>query len=100
LNDSIKITDDLYWGMNFKLAVVLLKEDKISKNDIKFFLGYSGWEKNQLKGELDENSWLLSNNFKTKDILKTSNLFWKKKINEFGEYYKIWSNSPDNPNLN
>ena len=25
LNDSIKITDDLYWGMNFKLAVVLLK---------------------------------------------------------------------------
>ena len=63
LNDSIKITDDLYWGMNFKLAVVLLKEDKISKNDIKFFLGYSGWEKNQLKGELDENSWLISNNF-------------------------------------
>ena len=45
LNDSIKITDDLYWGMNFKLAVVLLKEDKISKNDIKFFLGYSDGKK-------------------------------------------------------
>ena len=70
------------------------------KNDIKIFLGYSGWEKNQLRGELDENSWLLSKNFKTKDILETSNVFWKKKINEFGEYYKIWSNSPDNPNLN
>ena len=75
-------------------------KDKINKNDIKFFLGYSGWEKNQLRGELDENSWLLSKNFKTKDILETSNVFWKKKINEFGEYYKIWSNSPDNPNLN
>ena len=99
-NDSIKINDDLYWGMNFKLAVELLKKDKINKNDIKFFLGYSGWEKNQLRGELDENSWLLSKNFKTKDILETSNVFWKKKINEFGEYYKIWSNSPDNPNLN
>tara|TARA_B100001989_G_scaffold214560_1_gene164816 strand:- start:359 stop:904 length:546 start_codon:yes stop_codon:yes gene_type:complete len=98
--DSIKINDDLYWGMNFKLAVELLKKDKINKNDIKFFLGYSGWEKNQLRGELDENSWLLSKNFKTKDILETSNVFWKKKINEFGEYYKIWSNSPDNPNLN
>ena len=100
LNDSIKITDDLYWGMNFKLAIELLKKDKINKNDIKFFLGYSGWEKNQLRGELDENSWLLSKNFKTKDVLETSNVFWKKKINEFGEYYKIWSNSPDNPNLN
>ena len=29
LNDSIKITDDLYWGMNFKLAVELLKKDEI-----------------------------------------------------------------------
>mgnify|MGYP006062980295 CR=1 FL=1 len=77
LNDSIKITDDLYWGMNFKLAVELLKQDKINKNDIKFFLGYSGWEKNQLRGELDENSWLLSKNFKTKDILETSNVFWE-----------------------
>ncbi len=100
LNDSIKIKNDLYWGMNFKLAIKLLKSEKINKNNIKFFLGYSGWEKSQLKCELDENSWLLSENFKTKDILKTSNIFWKNKINEFGEYYKIWSNSPDNPNLN
>ena len=36
--------------------------------------------KNQLRGELDENSWLLSKNFKTKDILKTSNVFWKKRL--------------------
>ena len=100
LNDSIKITEDLYWGINFNNAVNLLKQKKIKKTEIKFFIGYSGWEKNQLKSEIEENSWLISSKFKNKDILNTENEFWKSKLNEFGEYYKIWSNSPDNPNLN
>ena len=100
LNDSIKITEDLYWGINFNNAVNLLKQKKIKKTEIKFFIGYSGWEKNQLKSEKEENSWLITSKFKNEDVLNTENEFWKSKLNEFGEYYKIWSNSPDNPNLN
>ncbi len=100
LNDSIKITQDLHWGINFNNAINLLKQKKIKKSEIKFFIGYSGWGKNQLKSEKEENSWLISSKFKNKDVLNTENEFWKSKLNEFGEYYKIWSNSPDNPNLN
>ena len=36
-DDSIKITDDLYWGMNFKLAVELLKKIKLIKTILNFF---------------------------------------------------------------
>ncbi len=99
-NNSIKISDDLYWGINFNKAIELLKEKKIKKNEIKFFIGYSGWGINQLELEKKENSWLISSSFDNNDILSTSNDYWKLKLNEFGEYYKIWSNSPDNPSLN
>ena len=98
--DSIKVNDDLYWGINFKKAIDLLKTNKIKKGEVKFFIGYSGWSKKQLVDEINENSWLISSNFLCKEILNTSDTFWKNKMNEFGEYYKIWSNSPNNPNLN
>ncbi len=100
IDGSVKISDDLCWGTDFIRIIKLLKKNKIKKDDIKFFIGYSGWGKNQLSDELNENSWLISSKFSSKDIFTTSHSFWKKKINEFGEYYKIWSNSPDNPNLN
>ena len=100
IKKSKKITNDLYWGTDFKSVTQLLKKNKINKKDVKFFLGYSGWGQNQLQNELNENSWLISSNFISKDILNTSRSFWKKMINNFGEYYKIWSNSPDNPSLN
>ena len=100
IEDSIKINDDLFWGMNFDKIIDLLNNDKINKNDVKFFIGYSGWGETQLADEINENSWLISSDFSSNDILNTSDIYWKNKINEFGEYYKIWSNSPDNPNLN
>ena len=100
IEDSIKINDDLFWGMNFDKIIDLLNNNKINRNDVKFFIGYSGWGETQLSDEINENSWLISSDFLSNDILNTSDIYWKNKINEFGEYYKIWSNSPDNPNLN
>jgi putative transcriptional regulator len=36
-----------------------------------------------------------------KEILsKSSKKFWKEKITELGGDYLIWSNAPENPNLN
>ena len=65
---SIKISDDLFWGIDFNGIIKLLKKNKIKKDDIKFFIGYSGWGKNQLSDELNENSWLISSKFSSKDI--------------------------------
>ena len=101
ITNSIEISNGIYWGGDFELTKSLINERKINKEDIRVFLGYTGWEFNQLVAELHDNSWIVANNNYNKEILsKSSKKFWKEKITELGGDYLIWSNAPENPNLN
>ena len=99
--NSIEISLGIYWGGDFNNVAELIAKEIINENDIKFFLGYSGWDANQLENELKSNSWLITENiYKNSIIEKNYETFWKEKMLEFGDEYSIWSNAPENPNYN
>ncbi|GGZ67276.1 YqgE/AlgH family protein [Algibacter mikhailovii] len=99
--DSIEISLGIYWGGDFTKVAALIKENIIKETDLKFFLGYSGWEASQLENELKSNSWVVSQNIYKKNIIeKDYQTFWKEKMLEFGGEYSIWSNAPENPSYN
>lgn len=99
--NSIEISNGIFWGGNFELTKDLINQGLIKKKNIRFFLGYTGWDSKQLENEMQSNSWILSKNIYQKDILSKSSLhFWKEKIIELGGEYLIWSNAPENPILN
>ena len=99
--DSIEISQGIFWGGDFSTVLGLINEGKITTDDIKFFLGYSGWEENQLDSELESNAWLISENTYNNTIIsKSSSEFWKEKMLELGGEYSIWSNAPENPSYN
>ncbi|QFZ53658.1 YqgE/AlgH family protein [Oceanihabitans sp. IOP_32] len=99
--NSIEISLGIYWGGDFSKVAELIKNGKIKENDIRFFLGYSGWEINQLNHELNANSWVVTNNnYKALIIEKDYESFWREKMLEFGGEYSIWSNAPENPSYN
>tara|TARA_B100000767_G_C19750739_1_gene530672 strand:- start:1412 stop:1963 length:552 start_codon:yes stop_codon:yes gene_type:complete len=98
---SIKISEDLYWGGDFEKVIKLLNKGNINKKNIRFFLGYSGWDENQLKAEIELNFWIVKENFIGKRLINiNSKSFWKKQIRSLGGEYLIWSNSPENINHN
>jgi putative transcriptional regulator len=79
----------------------LIQNNILKSDDIRFFLGYSGWDTNQLSSELRSNTWILSENSYEKGILeKVNTSFWKDKMLELGGDYSIWSNAPENPSYN
>lgn len=99
--DSIEISNGIYWGGDFEKTRDLINSGEINKDSIRFFLGYTGWDANQLETEMNSNSWILiENSYKQKILQKSSSNFWKEKIMELGGEYLIWSNAPENPMLN
>lgn len=101
IEDSVEISDGIFWGGNFEKIIVLLNDGTITAQDIRFFLGYSGWESRQLDKELSSKSWVVvQNEYESQILGKLSPAFWKEKMEEFGGDYALWSNAPENPSLN
>jgi len=101
IEDSIEISNGIFWGGNFEKTITLINQNIITPNDIRFFLGYSGWASLQLDEELSSKSWVVvPNEYKSDIICKPANAFWKEKMIELGGDYLLWSNAPENPALN
>ncbi len=71
----------------------------INQENIKFFRGYSGWDKGQLEREIQEKAWFVYKNPIDIFNINTKNL-WKKLIIEINPQNIIWKNAPLDPNLN
>ncbi len=99
--NSIEISNGIFWGGDFESTKELLNSGSIDKNNIRFFLGYTGWSENQLETEMNSHSWIIvTNDYKNKIIGKSATHFWKEQLEELGGNYLIWSNAPENPYLN
>ena len=96
--NSIKIDNNLFWGGDLEKLVSLVNEGILTKNNIRFFLGYSGWSNEQLEAETNSNAWVLvENQFKDKIFSLDSEALWKNQMIALGGEYILWSNTPENP---
>ncbi len=101
IDGGVMVRDGLTWGGNFEQMLTMMESNLIDTADIKFFVGYSGWESGQLKSELEVNSWIISRNVNVRQIFDTDVLsLWKEVLNEMGGKYKIVANFPADPRLN
>lgn len=101
INDGEEIAKGIYWGGNFEALKVLIDNHLISSAEIKFFIGYSGWAEQQLKDEIEENTWIVSDQFHP-DVVFSDNEeeLWREVIVNLGPKFAHVSKFPQNPNLN
>ncbi|MBT8265641.1 MAG: YqgE/AlgH family protein [Bacteroidia bacterium] len=99
--NSIEISSGIFWGGDFNTIIAAINEGQINENNVRFFLGYSGWDADQLNEELTSHSWILTENiYKSTIIEKSDATFWREKMLELGGEYSIWSNAPEDPSFN
>jgi putative transcriptional regulator len=91
----------IYWGGNFETLKVLVNNNSIRTEDIKFFIGYSGWSTTQLEMEMKDNTWIASDEFHPDVVFSNheENL-WREVIVNLGPKYAHISKFPEDPNLN
>ena len=101
LNNSLSISNGLFIGGSFDSMNLILKDTPDKAKGIRFFIGYSGWEKGQLDEELQEKSWIVVNSIKKDTILDTENeRLWKDIMTKLGGKFKVMSEFPLNPSDN
>lgn len=99
--NSYPIDDGLFWTVDYKAIIKCTEEYNTRENDIRSFLGYSGWDKGQLQQELEEKSWIVvKNKWKDKLLSLNSEQLWRDQMLDQGGNFRLWANSPDDPQLN
>ena len=99
IRGSIKVKDELFWGGDFEEIKLAIASGRAKPDQVKFFVGYSGWSPGQLDDEIAENSWLITE-ADIKQIMKSNQNFWLESVINAGGHYKTWRNFPENPNSN
>ncbi len=101
LDDSIEIKKGVYWGGNFEQLKAQVQRNSIAENEIKFFIGYSGWGEGQLMDEMKLNSWIVYKKTTSEQIFNTKpEELWKLTLENMGGKYRMYSNYPVDPRLN
>jgi len=100
IEGSLEIGDGLYWSGNFNQLKQLIKDQQIFPHEIKFFIGYSGWDFDQLTEEIEDESWIISDlqSKKIKDLNDTD--LWQDTLQKMSEKHAILSHFPEDPSLN
>ncbi len=99
--DAYAITDELFLGGDMRLMFTLINEQKLDLSKMKFFLGYSGWDFEQLYSEIfEEQSWLVNSSDVTTVFQKNIENMWQNELDKAKAAYDSLKTTPIDPNLN
>ena len=98
--DSHLISNGLYWSGNINVLKSMIKMDLIKPHEVRFYVGYAGWDGGQLRNELKANTWVVGR-FTAKQLLRTMpGKMWSDFVKQIGKRYALWDKFPVNPSDN
>ncbi len=95
-----EIAPGVYWGGDFEKLKRMIRLGVVAPDDIRFFVGYSGWGPNQLKDELQMKSWILNRESDKFTFTESGEALWSEILQTMGGKYKAMANYPVDPSLN
>lgn len=106
IEGSLEVLPGLFWGGNFMQISELVKGNELNEDQIKFFVGYSGWSPGQLKDEIKQKSWIVLPG-DAQSVLGPSATgsgsdqeMWENLLKKHGKKFELLSTFPKNPELN
>lgn len=97
--DSLPIAKGLWWLGDFGQVKRMIENKEIGVNELRFFIGYSGWEKGQLEKEMKEKSWFVSKP-DVDLIFSDPEEMWPNAVKLMGQPFAPMANFPEDPSLN
>ncbi|MDD4820751.1 MAG: YqgE/AlgH family protein [Flavobacteriales bacterium] len=99
LPGSIQIDESAYWGGDFETLKNLLSSGEAKGENVRFFLGYTGWDAGQLDDEVKEKNWLIEST-PLNPITHFNENMWSEYLCG-GDVPEItWDNAPEDIQMN
>ncbi|MBK9291041.1 MAG: YqgE/AlgH family protein [Bacteroidetes bacterium] len=98
--DSVEVLRGLYWGGDLDTIKEMMTLGLVGQNQVRFYLGYSGWGPGQLEDELRRNSWVVSDATARSLIQIKPERMWQHFLQRMGPAYDLWRKFPVDPQLN
>lgn len=97
ISSSEEILPGLFFGGDLTEIFANLSLNQAHKENVRFFIGYSGWSKGQLEQEIIERAWICVNNIPRNTLFSknTSNL-WRKCMSHQGKQFHTFALFPKN----
>ncbi|MCC7301958.1 MAG: YqgE/AlgH family protein [Bacteroidia bacterium] len=100
IKGALEITHGLFWGGDYEEVKKLLARGELHAGNVRFFVGYSGWDSGQLDKELEINSWIVARGGPS-DLFETPpDDLWKKVLRRMGKDFAVVADLPEDPSLN
>lgn len=100
LEHSKEIMPGLWWGGSYDQLKFMAENNLVMPDQIRFFVGYSGWGEHQLQDELNQLSWIVADTNNQQVMSGTSEDFWTNKLRAMGHKFAAIANFPEDPSLN
>lgn len=95
LEESVKITDGVFWGGDFEKLKFLITSQLIKPQNIRFFVGYSGWSEGQLIDEMNIGSWVVADMDANYLFRSKAKNLWKQVMYNKGNTYTVIAQMPE-----
>ena len=93
--DSIQIAHGLYFGGQYDMMKKYVASGEPVAGRVKFILGYSGWGKDQLAGEITRHDWAVLKQADRGMLMdEADDQLWRNAVSQFGDKYRMWLNWP------
>ncbi len=98
---STELISGIFLGGDYDALQDAIKKSENPEKNVRYFLGYSGWDKNQLNQEIEEKSWIVCDPQNNSWIMDTKKKdLWESCLRFLGGKYKMFAQFPINPNNN
>ncbi len=100
IEDSVYISDGVYWGGDISKLKFLLEKQVILPDQVKFFVGYTGWSPSQLDSEIETGSWVMAEMDRNYVFNRDNTELWKIIMENLGNAHSVIGQMPDHMHLN
>lgn len=100
LDDSIEVADGVYWGGDFEKLKALISSKLVQPENIRFFVGYSGWSPGQLAEEMKYGSWMVADSYANYIFKSDPDQLWSEVMHNKGGSYTVLAQMPDSISWN